>query len=211
MSTIKGKFLTLEGVDASGKSTNIQPLAEHLRSRGYKVHVTREPGGSPAAEAIRGVLLNKDLEMSDATELLLFLAARRDHVEKVIKPYLEKGYVVISDRFSDTMYAYQGHARGLSEMMLSLEQTLGGEIEPDYTLFFDIPFEESCRRLAARTEKQDRMDLQASDFRRRCFDGYQIRFKENQHRMHRIDALPNPKVVKEKVLAWANAVFENLN
>lgn len=217
MSQTKGKFITVEGVDGSGKTTNVAVLAEHLRSRGYKVLTTREPGGTPVGEKIRDILLHN--KMHSITELMIFLAARNEHVKKKVIPHIQQGYIVICDRFHDSTWAYQGYARGMMGHLDALGPYVCGNIVPDITLFFDMPFEESTRRLKLRTDKSDRFDQEVEAFRRRVYAGYQIRLgqaetepRESEGRViHRINALPEPEVVAESVRAWANANFENLN
>jgi dTMP kinase len=217
-------FITFEGIDASGKTTNVAILADHLRSRGYKVITTREPGGNPIGDKIRELLLStsrETMKMDKLTELLLFLASRNEHVQKQVIPHLKAGYVVICDRFHDSTYAYQGYARGMLEDLNRLGSYVNGNITPDITLFFTLPFEESVRRLELRREKQDRLDLEEQDFRRKVYDGYQMRlgrwpnsdhYKETFNRkVVQIDALPEPEVVSASIKAWANTVFENLN
>jgi len=170
-----GKFITLEGPDCSGKSSNVPVLAEAIRSLGYEVVITREPGGTELAEKIRNLILHN--EMDGTTEIMLFLAARRHHVQTKILPALKEGKFVISDRFYDSTYAYQGHARGLSKDLDDLHEFVSGGIIPDYTLFFDLSFEESVKRLALRTDKQDRLDKEEENFRRLVHEGYQKRLK----------------------------------
>jgi dTMP kinase len=216
MSNTKGKFITIEGVDGSGKTTNIGILAEHLRSRGYKVITTREPGGSDVAEKIRDMLLHD--KMDAVTELMLFLAARNEHVQKKVIPHLEQGYIVLSDRFHDSTWAYQGYGRGMSDELEEFGKFVYGGLLPDITLFFDMPFEEATRRLKLRTDKSDRFDQEVEAFRRRVYEGYQKRLGGTRPQdhvvggriIHRINALPEPEVVADSVCAWANANFENL-
>lgn len=219
MSIAQGKFIAFEGVDAAGKTTNIKVLAEHLRERGYDVLMTREPGGTPLAEQLRDIILHES--MDGVTELLLFLAGRRHHVQTVILPAVQAGKIVLCDRFYDSTYAYQGYGRGLLKEIEALEAFVKGGTIPHYTLFFDLPFEESMRRLALRTDKQDRLDKEEEAFRRRMYDGYQIRLDGRSDASHfdrtfvrkvvNIDALPEPDVVADTVKRWANTVFENLN
>lgn len=222
MSNTKGKFITFEGVDCSGKTTNITILANHLRERGYKVVTTREPGGTRVGDKIRNILLEQvELDAMDpTTELLLFLAARNEHIKKIVLPHIEKGYIVLCDRFYDSTFAYQGYGRGMLSQLQMLGEYVNGGILPDHTLFFNLPFEESVRRLALRSEKQDRLDLEEETFRRKVYEGYQARlgtpspadgiFHYVVRKIHHINALPEPDEVSASVKAWANAVFENL-
>jgi dTMP kinase len=216
MSQTRGKFITVEGIDGSGKTTNIVILAEHLRSRGYKVITTREPGGTDVAEKIRDMLLHD--KMHPVTELMVFLAARNEHVQKKVIPHLEQGYIVLCDRFLDSTWAYQGFARGMLTELQSFGAYVYGNLMPDITLFFDMPFEEAARRLKLRTDKSDRFDQEVEAFHRRVYQGYQSRLgggRPQGHEVegrviHRINALPEQEVVADSVRAWANANFENL-
>lgn len=219
MSETKGKFITFEGIDASGKTTNIPILAEHLRERGYKVVTTREPGGSHIGPKVRDILLHGGA-MDKVTELLLFLAERNEHVQKFIRPHLAAGHIVICDRFHDSTWAYQGFGRGMTAELDKLGYFVHGGLVPDHTLFFNLPFEESVRRLALRSDKQDRLDQEEESFRRKVYEGYQARLfsfeskylgYNTTRKIHQIDALPEPDVVSASVKAWANTVFENLN
>ncbi|CAM5234032.1 dTMP kinase [Pseudomonas sp. JL972] len=147
-----GLFITLEGPEGAGKSTNREYLAERLRACGLDVVLTREPGGTPLAERIRELLLTPaDEPMADDTELLLVFAARAQHLAQVIRPALQRGAVVLCDRFTDATYAYQGGGRGLSvERIAQLETFVQGDLRPDLTLIFDLPVEIGLSRAAAR-------------------------------------------------------------
>lgn len=143
----KAKFITFEGVDGAGKSTHLEWFANALRQRGIDLLVTREPGGTPLGERLREILLNHPMHAE--TETLLMFAARREHVEQVIRPALQRGTWVISDRFSDASFAYQGGGRGVALNKLEqLEQWVHGDLQPDLTLLFDIPIEVARQRLA---------------------------------------------------------------
>lgn len=160
-----GLFITLEGPEGAGKSTNREYLAERLRERGIDVLLTREPGGTPLAERIRELLLDPcDEPMAADTELLLVFAARAQHLQQVIRPALAKGSVVLCDRFTDATYAYQGGGRGLSiERIAQLEQFVQGELRPDLTLIFDLPVEIGLARAAARG-RLDRFEQEGRGF-----------------------------------------------
>lgn len=197
-----GKFITLEGPDGAGKTTQGQRLAVTLRNRGYDVVQTREPGGTPVAEKIRDMLLHEKLHIK--TEILLFAAARAQHVEEVIKPALADGKVVICDRFSDSSFAYQGMGRGYPADVEEIERfTLRG-FEPDYTLFFDLSLEESLTRLLGRNDN-NAFDAQTRDFKLAVYRGYKKRLLQNPQRMVRIDAMQNIEEVTSQVLAWMHA------
>jgi len=206
-----GKFITFEGPECGGKSGVVPILAEHLRARGYFVCTTREPGGTPLADKLRDLLLHSNA-MTGLTELLLLSAGRHDHVETYIKPALAKGWVVISDRFADSSYAYQGAGRGMKQAVQVMEEMVLNGFEPDYTLFFDIPLVESRRRMQLRKSGQpDRIESENDAFHERIYQGYQERLRTHHHRMVRIDALPKSQTVINSVLAWADAAFEKLN
>ena len=149
---MSGLFITLEGPEGAGKSTNREYLAELLMQAGIEVVLTREPGGTPLAERIRELLLAPDSEvMAVDTELLLMFAARAQHLAGVIRPALARGAVVLCDRFTDATYAYQGGGRGLAyERIAILEQFVQGDLRPDLTLVFDLPVEVGLARAAAR-------------------------------------------------------------
>lgn len=165
---MSGLFITLEGPEGAGKSTNRDYLADRLRARGLPVLLTREPGGTPLAEHIRELLLAPCAEpMSADTELLLMFAARAQHLERVIRPALRQGMVVLCDRFTDATYAYQGGGRGLaSERIAILEDFVQGALRPDLILVFDLPVEIGLRRAAERGrldrfEQEDRKFFEA--------------------------------------------------
>jgi len=162
---VTGLFITLEGPEGAGKSTNRDYLAERLRSEGIEVVLTREPGGTPLAERIREVLLAPgDEQMNPDTELLLVFAARAQHLAEVIRPALARGAVVICDRFTDSTYAYQGGGRGLSvERIATLETFVQGDLRPDLTLLFDLRVEVGMARASARG-RLDRFELEGDGF-----------------------------------------------
>jgi len=162
---VTGLFITLEGPEGAGKSTNREYLAERLRDAGIEVVLTREPGGTPLAERIREVLLAPvDEAMHADTELLLVFAARAQHLAEVIRPALARGAVVLCDRFTDSTYAYQGAGRGLSlERIAALEAFVQGDLRPDLTLVFDLPIEIGMARASARG-RLDRFELEGRVF-----------------------------------------------
>ncbi|MWV12409.1 dTMP kinase [Pseudomonas sp. R-28-1W-6] len=162
---MSGLFITLEGPEGAGKSTNREYLAECLREQGIEVLLTREPGGTPLAERIRELLLTpSDEAMAADTELLLVFAARAQHLAEVIRPALARGCVVLCDRFTDATYAYQGGGRGLSVARIAtLENFVQGELRPDLTLVFDLPIEVGLSRAAARG-RLDRFEQEGRSF-----------------------------------------------
>ena len=162
---MSGLFITLEGPEGAGKSTNRDYLAMCLRAAGVEVLLTREPGGTPLAERIRELLLApSDEAMAADTELLLVFAARAQHLAQVIRPALARGCVVLCDRFTDATYAYQGGGRGLSQQRIAeLERFVQGDLRPDLTLLFDLPVEQGLARAAARG-RLDRFEQEQRSF-----------------------------------------------
>ncbi len=199
---MKGLFLTLEGPEGAGKSTNREYLAERLRASGVDVVLTREPGGTPLAERIRELLLTPaDEPMAVDTELLLVFAARAQHLAQVIRPALERGAVVLCDRFTDATYAYQGGGRGLSiERIAQLEAFVQGELRPDLTLIFDLPVEVGLARAAARG-RLDRFEQEGLRFFESVRRAYLERAKAAPSRYRIIDAGQPLNVVQQDVQA----------
>ncbi len=180
------KFITLEGIDGAGKSTHLNWLAERLRNQGKNVLVTREPGGTPLGEALRELLLHQAMHLE--TEALLMFAARREHLDKVIIPALREGTWVISDRFTDASFAYQGGGRGLGESKLSiLEQWVQQDLQPDLTLLFDVTLEVSRQRLSGNASL-DRFEQEKQDFFQRVRDAYLKRAAQFPERIRVIDS-----------------------
>ena len=184
-----GLFITLEGPEGAGKSTNRDYLAERLRERGVDVLLTREPGGTPLAERIRELLLApSDEPMAVDTELLLVFAARAQHLQQVICPALAQGSVVLCDRFTDATYAYQGGGRGLSlERIAQLERFVQGELRPDLTLIFDLPVEVGLARAAARG-RLDRFEQEGRSFFEAVRQAYLQRAAQAPQRYRVLDA-----------------------
>lgn len=198
------KFITFEGVDGAGKSTHLAWFADALRQRGLDVVVTREPGGTPLGEQLREILLNQP--MSIGTEAMLMFAARLEHIEQVIKPALRADKWVISDRFSDASFAYQGGGRGLDwDKLTQLEQWVHPDLQPDLTLFFDVPVEVARQRLrmsvraGANNVSLDRFEQEQSDFFERVRAGYHKRVQQNPQRYVVIDAAQPLESVKHKL------------
>lgn len=186
-SGLRGLFITFEGLDGCGKSTQMELLAAALRERGYVVLVTREPGGTALGEAIRDLLLDpRHRGMSERAEALLYAAARAHLVKEVIRPALEDGQVVLCDRYLDSSLAYQGYGRGLgTEDIITLNVWATECLFPDLTLFLDLDDSIRSSRLAA---VPDRLEAEDDDFHRRVADGYRQLFVEHPHRIRRVDA-----------------------
>ena len=198
---MNGTFISFEGIDGAGKSTHIEGLAEAFRSQGRVVTLTREPGGTPLAEKLRTMVLNDPMDAM--TEALLVFAARRDHILQVIRPALERGNVVLCDRFTDATFAYQGGGRGFDWHVLStLEQWVqGGEelLQPQLTIWFDLPPAIAAARLAS-ARVPDKFEAQPADFFEKVAAAYGRRFDGESARFARIDANQTPQAVWTDVL-----------
>jgi dTMP kinase len=170
----RGRFITFEGGEGAGKSTQVRLLADHLRGDGHDVVITREPGGSPGAEDIRALLVDGDTDRWDPlTEALLHTAARRDHLRAVIWPALARGSWVLCDRFADSTLAYQGYGHGLDhDTINALTRIAMGTFTPDLTLILDIPVEQGLGRAAARRGGEDRYERMGTDFHDRLRAGF---------------------------------------
>jgi dTMP kinase len=192
-----GRFITFEGIDGAGKSSHIAALASWLRERGHDVVLTREPGGTPLAEALRETVLHQP--MDTLTEALLVFAARRDHLVHVIEPALARGAMVVCDRFTDASFAYQGAGRGFDLTVLAqLEQWVQGDRQPDLTLWFDIaPALAAQRRSAARTP--DRFEQQDLAFYDRVRAGYRQRRDASPQRFATLDASLDQDAVWQQI------------
>lgn len=200
----KGRFITVEGPDGAGKSTQMLYLVEALKKRGYTVVQTREPGGTALAERIRSMVL--ETQMRPITELLLFAAARSDHVDEVIKPAIERGEVVVCDRFTDSTYAYQGSGRNLIGEVMTLEQLVLGDFKPNYTLFFDVTLEESLKRVSYRKDN-NLFDNEEQKFKKAVYIGFLQRVLDNPDRMVRIDAMKTVGEIRDDIERWIDDVF----
>jgi dTMP kinase len=185
---MRGKFISLEGIDGAGKSTHLQWLAERLRGDGGReVVVTREPGGTPLGEKLRALLLHEPMDIG--TETLLMFAARQQHLAQVIRPALGRGAWVLSDRFTDATFAYQGGGRGVPAAKLeALEHWVQGELQPDLTLFFDVPVGVGQGRLQAGQTDLDRFEREAAEFHERVRAAYLERAARYPARIRVIDS-----------------------
>ncbi len=182
-----GRFITFEGIDGAGKSSHIGALADWLRARGAELVLTREPGGTPLAETLRGLVLHQ--AMDPLTEALLVFAARRDHLQQLILPALQRGATVLCDRFTDASYAYQGGGRGFDVALLAqLESWVQEGRQPDLTLWFDLPAATAARRRAA-ARTPDRFETQDEPFFDRVRAAYAARAAAAPNRFVVIDAL----------------------
>jgi dTMP kinase len=193
------RFITFEGIDGAGKSTHIAVVAQRLRERGDEVVVTREPGGTELAEALRELVLTRP--MDSLTESLLVFAARRDHLQRVIEPALAVGQTVLCDRFTDATFAYQGGGRGFDLGVLrTLEQWVQVGRQPDLTLWFDVPAALAAQR-RAQARAADRFEGEDLAFFERVADGYRQRIAAAPQRFARIDGARSVDEVQRAVLA----------
>lgn len=198
---MKGRFVTFEGCEGSGKSTQLRLLCEYLDKNGTPYILTREPGGSSIAEQIRKIILDgKNTEMSDECEALLYAAAREQHLTEVIIPALEKGLLVLCDRYVDSSLAYQGAARGLgAEYIESINMHAMRAYPPDITVFLDIPPAAAFNRKHG-ADKDDRMEQQGLDFHNRVYGGY-LALAEKYPRICRIDCGGTKYETNAKIIA----------
>jgi dTMP kinase len=186
---MQGRFITIEGVEGAGKSTMIERIVAWLGARGHRVVQTREPGGTPLSEQLRGILLdNSSHGLDERAELLLVFAARAQHLAELIRPALERGDTVLCDRFTDATWAYQGGGRQLSSDAISrLEQFVHGDLQPDLTVLLDLPVEQGLRRASRRSES-DRFESESVAFFERVRSAYLQRAEANPERFAVIDA-----------------------
>ena len=193
-----GKFITIEGGEGAGKSTQIKLLADWLRERGIAVTTTREPGGSPGAEAIRKLLVEGSVDKWDGTtEALLHFAARRDHLRRTVWPALEQGEWVISDRFADSTKAYQGYGHGLPlDMIDQLYQIAVGDFRPHLTVILDLPVDLGLSRAARRAGTETRYESMDVDFHRRLREGFLEIAKAEPKRCVVVDAAGSIEAVQ---------------
>ena len=192
---MRGRFITFEGIDGAGKSTQIDVIETTLKARGLEVIRTREPGGTPLGEVIRKELLS--VSMDPATETLLFFASRAEHIAQVIKPALNRGAWVLSDRFTDATYAYQVGGRGFpAHKVEELERWTQGDLQPDRTVLFDIDPKVAAQRVA-QARSMDRFEKESLDFFTRVRNAYLTRAKESPKRFLIVNSMQNKESVSE--------------
>lgn len=206
---MRGRFITFEGGEGSGKSTQTGRLVEALTARGMEVVRTREPGGSPGAEDIRALALNGAADRWSAmTETLLMYASRSDHLERTIRPALERGAWVVCDRFADSSRAYQGAGGGVDMAFIeAMDAAVVGETQPDLTLIFDLPVELGLERALARGGADLRFETKGLAFHQRLRDGFRRIAEVHPDRCRVIDAAGVPDVVFERVWAAVEPVL----
>ncbi len=196
---MRGRFITLEGIDGAGKSTHLAWLAAWLKTRGIAVQVTREPGGTALGEKLRELLLDRAQRLRPETEALLMFAARREHLEKVVLPALDAGTWVVCDRFTDATFAYQGGGSGVAwDRIEALEQWVQRGLQPDLTILFDVA-PEVGRSRSGRIKAPDRFEQEPGEFYRRVRGAYLRRAREHPERIHVIDASKPIHVIQKEL------------
>lgn len=206
---MKGKFITVEGSDGSGKTSFINFATEYLTRKGYKVITTREPGGTDFSEKVRELLFDSSNGIDAKTESLLFCASRRDHIVKKILPHVNEGYIVICDRFVDSSVAYQSYGRGLSKQdILDINAYATDNLEPDLTLYFSVDVEVGLARTKNRDDN-NRMDQESLDFYKNVKRGYDDLSKENTERIKVIDASDTYENVQKQALSILEGFLDN--
>ena len=206
---MSGVFITFEGIEGSGKSTQASKLYDVLSERGLTVDLTREPGGTAIAESIREILLDPAHDrMSNTTELLLYQAARAQHVAERIRPALERGEVVICDRFFDSTTAYQGAGRGLAaDELNALHDVTTGGLSPKRTYLFDLPVEEGMFRIAG-TRQTDRIERESVAFHERVRQGFLALARENTERILIIDGMQDEDAIAAEVMTDIDRILD---
>lgn len=205
----RGFFITLEGTDGVGKTTQIGLLREFLEDRGYKVYVTREPGGTSISEKLREILLDKgNFEMTDVTEMMIYAASRAQLVAERIEPALHQGVIVICDRFVDSSVAYQGYGRDLGDAVRVVNTYATNGLEPDITFFLDLDPKEGRARIGK--EVQDRLEQEKMDFFYRVYDGYQDLCRKYPERMVQIDASRSVEEIQKNMREVLTARMKGL-
>ncbi|MDD3183875.1 MAG: dTMP kinase [Anaerostipes sp.] len=205
-----GLFITMEGPDGAGKSTQIDLLRDYLLEKGYDIIVCREPGGTEISESIRQIILNKDYtKMGNMTELLLYAAARAQLVEEVIRPAIEEGKVVICDRFLESSVVYQGIARGMGiELVYKVNEYAIGDMMPDLTVMIDLDAEEGIQRKKNQTEL-DRMERESIEFHEKVVDGYRSLLDQGLDRIKRVDGMQPVDAIQTRIRELVNKLIES--
>ena len=208
-----GKFITFEGIDGSGKSTQLRMLAEYLRQKAIDIVATQEPGGTPLGRRLRAAFLETEEVVAPISELLLFAADRAQHVELLIKPSLEQGRIVISDRYADATFAYQGAGRGFDESVVNqVIQLATGGLKPHLTLFFDITVDTAIRRMnehKGEERVQNRMDRETTEFYERVRGAYLGIAEREPDRFRVIDANGSIDEVQNAVIDVVDIFLES--
>jgi dTMP kinase len=205
--TMRGKFITLEGIDGAGKSSHVDFLLERIRTLGHRVEATREPGGTPFGEKLRDLVLHHAIDA--LPEALVMFADRSAHIVGVIEPALSSGQWVVCDRFTDSTYAYQCGGRGVSpELVGALERIVHPELQPDATFLFDLDPSIAYERQRAQSREPDKFEREKADFFRSVRDAYRARAREFPERIHVIDASGDVGEVRERLEAAFASAFK---
>lgn len=205
----RGIFITFEGGDGSGKSTQIDFLREYFENKKIDYIFTREPGGTPISEKIRGIILDKDnVDMAPMTEALLYAASRAQHVKQLIAPALERGKVVICDRFVDSSIAYQGYGRGLGDSVGVINSYAIGEYMPDVTFFLDLPAEVGLGRIKG---CRDRIESEEITFHRDVARGYDEIKEKYKGRIITLDALKSPEEIRKEIIVHVDKILGEIS
>lgn len=207
----RGVFITFEGGEGAGKTTLIESISKVLSSRGLAFIKTREPGGTVLGEKVRSILLSKKGEMDSLSELALFLAARAEHIKEVIIPSLQRGEIVLCDRFNDSSIAYQGFARGLGELKVAKACSLfSSDLVPNLTIYLDIDPKIGLKRISRRKGK-DRIEQEEVSFHEKIREGFLRLQKQDPHRIRQVDAGLKPEEVLQEAMQAINLVIEKGN
>ena len=205
MTQQSGKFITFEGIDGAGKSTHIAFVGEYIKARGVDLVSSREPGGTPLGEKLRDLVLHEKMHLE--TEALLMFASRREHIAQVIAPALARGAWVISDRFTDASFAYQGGGRGMDLAKLeALEQWVHPHLQPDLTLLFDVPLEVARLRLDA-SRTLDKFEREHADFFNACRNEYLRRARQFPQRIAVIDSTQSIDATRDQIASALERLF----
>lgn len=203
----KGIFITFEGIEGSGKTTQAKLLSERLKKEGYKILYTYEPGDSELGRKLRDILLDSTLKINPVVELFLYLADRAQHMEEKIKPYLNAGFIVICDRFTDSTIAYQGYGRGISiEFIKKLNKFLLDDFTPGLTVLLDLPVQYGLQR-NQKLKKTDRFEMEDIDFHNKVRDGYLKIASAEPERFIILDATESSHEIAEKIYKKVKSTF----
>ena len=204
---MRGLFITIEGPDGSGKSTQIEYIREYLNAHGFESIFTREPGGTPVSEKIRAIILDKNnSEIAPMTEALLYAASRAQHVAQLIGPALERGKIVVCDRFLDSSIVYQAYARGLGKCVNAINQYAIGEYTPDITFLLRLSAEEGMSRLSGH---KDRLESEDISFHRKVAEGYDALQRTFPERIVAIDATKSKEEVRDEIYAHLDRLLRS--
>lgn len=208
--TCEPLFISLEGIEGAGKSTAMNTLTQFFKTQSVDYLETREPGGTPLSEKIRDIILSDDqVHLDKMSELMLIFSARSHHLESLIKPALSQGQLVISDRFTDATYAYQGAGRGIPfDVIASLEKAVQGELQPDYTFLLDVPVHLGFERVRSRGFVKDKMESESFDFFNRVRDCYLQRAELEPNRFIVIDGSRSISQVRHDLLNHLNKIYQ---